>query len=69
MVDAAATPIVGIAIDNRMLPAFMVKRFGVRNSWHMLGKWGHFVMGLLNEGSNKGFAVKVLNNLFTIYGR
>jgi hypothetical protein len=35
--DGIATPLVGVAIDRHMLPLCIMRRFGARNSWHVIG--------------------------------
>src|SRR6476646_6824937 len=37
VVDGVATPLVGVGIDHSILPFWLIRRFGRRNSWHLIG--------------------------------
>jgi hypothetical protein len=37
VVDGVATPLVGVGIDHSILPYWLIRRFGRRNSWHLIG--------------------------------
>jgi hypothetical protein len=44
VVDGVATPLVGVGIDHSILPFWLIRRFGRRNSWHLIGTFCCFVV-------------------------